>query len=122
MDLSPTASKLDTSLVWFAALAEQAALGVFRRLGLQAILDRNARLSGRLHDALLAHRAGFRPFAPEHRSTIVSVPVADTEAAMTRLRDAGVIASARAGRVRLALHFYNLDEDIDKVAELLAAA
>ena len=37
MDLSPTASKLDASLAWFPALAEQAALGIFRRFGINAL-------------------------------------------------------------------------------------
>jgi selenocysteine lyase/cysteine desulfurase len=122
MDLSPTASKLDTSLVWFAALAEQAALGVFRRFGVEAILDRNARLSRRLHDALLAQGTAFRPFPEAHRSTIVSVPIRDTEAAIARLREAGVVAAARAGRVRLSVHFYNLEEEIDRAAGLLVDA
>lgn len=122
MDLSPTASKLDTSLVWFSALADQGALGVFQRFGIQAILDRNAQLSLRLHDALVAHRSAFQPFPPGHRSTIVSVPVDDTEAAMRRLRTANVVASVRAGRVRLSVHFYNLEEEIDRVAELLGSA
>ena len=31
MDLSRTASKLDVSLAWFPALADQTALGIFRR-------------------------------------------------------------------------------------------
>jgi selenocysteine lyase/cysteine desulfurase len=122
MDLSPTASKLDTSLVWFAALAEQAALGVFRRFGVQALLDRNAQLSRRLHDALAAHGCQWRPFPERHRSTIVSVPVDDSEAIMTRLRQANVVASVRAGRVRLAVHFYNLEEELDRVAELMRGA
>jgi cysteine desulfurase/selenocysteine lyase len=122
MELSTTASKLDTSLVWFAALAEQAALGIFKRFGIQAILERNARLAQRLFDALGARGSLPRPLPEPHRSTIVSVPVRDTEATMARLRGAGVVASARAGRVRLALHFYNLDEEIDRVAELLAGA
>jgi cysteine desulfurase/selenocysteine lyase len=122
MDLSPTASKLDTSLAWFAALADQAALGVFRRFGIEAILDRNAQLSQRLFDALLAQRSGMSLFSDQHRSTIVSVPVKDTEAAMARLRAASVVASVRAGRVRLALHFYNLDEEIDRAVELLSGA
>jgi selenocysteine lyase/cysteine desulfurase len=39
---------------------------------------------------------------------------------MARLRSAGVVASARAGRIRLALHFYNLEEDLDRVAAPLA--
>ena len=69
MDLSPTASKLDTSLAWFAALADQAGLGLFNQLGIRAILERNARLSQRLLDALLANGTSLRPFsgaAPLH--------------------------------------------------------
>ena len=119
MDLSPTASKLDASLAWFPALAEQAALGIFRRFGTAALLDRNARLALRLQDALAAAGSGFRPFTEEHRSTIVSVPVRDTEAVMARFRKANVVASVREGRIRLAVHFYNLDEEIDRVAELI---
>ena len=119
MDLSPTASKLDTSLVWFAALAEQAALKVFTQFGIQALLDRNAQLSGRLYDALTARGSAVSLLPQHHRSTIVSVPVNDTEAAMARLRTAKVVASVRAGKVRLAVHFYNLEEEIDRVAELI---
>lgn len=122
MDLSPTASRLDASLVWFAALADQAAFGVFRRFGTPAMLERNARLSRRLHDALSERSVGFRPFPEAHRSTIVSVPVRDTAATMARLRAAGVVAAAPLGRVRLSVHCYNLEEEIDRVAELLAGA
>jgi selenocysteine lyase/cysteine desulfurase len=122
MDLSPTASKLDTPLPWFAAMAEQASFDIFRRLGIPAILDRNARLARRLHDAVAAHYPGFRPFPEAHRSTILSVPVADAGATMARFRGAGVVASVRAGRVRLSVHFYNLDDEIDRAAKLLAGA
>jgi selenocysteine lyase/cysteine desulfurase len=122
MDLSPTASRLDTSLVWFAALADQAAFGIFGRFGIQALLDRNAQLSRRLHDALIANGCGFTPFPEHHRSTIVTVRVADTAATLARLRAAGVVASAPAGRIRLSVHFYNLDEEIDRAAELLGGA
>jgi len=122
MDLSPTASRLDMSLTWFAALAEQAALGVFRQFGVQAILDRNVQLSRRLHDALADRQSAFRAFPAQHRSTIVSVPVADPDAVIARLRSAGVIASRRAGRIRLSVHFYNLDEEIDRAVELLTSS
>ena len=121
MDLSPTASKLDSSLIWFAALAEQASLGLFRQLGIQAVLDRNAQLSRRLHDALAARCPGFRPFPERHRSNIVSVPIEDADAVMKRLTAANVVAAVRAGRVRLSVHFYNLEEEIDRVGAIVGA-
>lgn len=120
MDLSPTASRLDTSLVWFAALADRAAFGVFERFGIEAILERNAALSRRLHAALAERDLGFRPFPEAHRSTIVTLPAGDLPATMARLKAAGVVASAPAGRIRLSVHLYNLEEEIDRVVELLA--
>jgi selenocysteine lyase/cysteine desulfurase len=120
MDLSPTASKLDTSVIWFAALAEQAALGLFQRFGIASILERNARLSTHLHDALAERYPAFQPFSVENRSTIVSVPFEDSDAVVARLRAANVVATFRAGRVRLAVHFYNLEEELDRVVDLIA--
>lgn len=121
MDLSPTASKFDTSLAWFAALGDDAALGVFTELGVEAVLERNRALTAHLHDALALACPEFVPHAPEHRSTIVSVPVGDDRAVLARLREAGVVAAARAGRVRLSLHFYNQHDDLDQVAGMFAA-
>lgn len=120
MELSPTASKLDSSLVWFVALAEQATRRVFETIGLQTIYERNAMLARRLHDALADRFPAFRDFPEAHRSHVVSVPLTDAPAAMKRLNDAGVVASLRAGRVRLSTHFYNLEEDIDRAVALLA--
>lgn len=119
MHLSQTASKLDVSLAWFAALADQAALGLFGRFGIDGLLERNAQLAKHLQDALAVRCPAFQPFPEEHCSTIVAVPVPDTEAVMARFRQANVIASVRAGRIRLALHFYNLEEELDRVAELI---
>lgn len=121
MELSSTASKLDMSLAWFPARADQAALGVFRTFGITPLLERNAALSQRLYDALVVHGMGTHLFDEAQRSTIFSIPVADTERAMVALKDAGVVASVRAGRVRLAAHFYNREQEIDRVVELLSA-
>ncbi|MFL5494619.1 MAG: hypothetical protein ACJ8DC_09590 [Gemmatimonadales bacterium] len=41
---------------------------------------------------------------------------------MTRLRAANVVASVREGRVRLSVHFYNHEEELDRVAELVGSA
>ena len=67
MDLSPTASKLDASLAWFPALADQAALNVLRRFGIGAVLERNARLALHLQNA----QAGERRVAHESKSPAI---------------------------------------------------
>ncbi|WP_314193348.1 hypothetical protein [uncultured Arthrobacter sp.] len=59
-------------------------------------------------------------FPARHRSSIVSVPVDDPDAVMARLREANVVVSVRAGRIRLATHFYNCEEELDRVAGLIA--
>jgi selenocysteine lyase/cysteine desulfurase len=120
MDLSPTASKLDSSLAWFPALADQAALAVLHRFGIGPVLERNARLALYLRNALEAEGVSFRSFPEPHRSTIISVPVDDPDAVMARLRHANVVVSVRAGSIRLATHFYNLEEELVRVAELIA--
>jgi selenocysteine lyase/cysteine desulfurase len=122
MELSTTASRLDGSLVWFAALADAASLTIFTQFGLKALLDRNAALIARLHDALRARNEALTLFKPESRSTIVSLPVAKPDDTIRRLADANVVASVRAGRLRLGLHFYNTEDEIDRVVDLLYGA
>src|SRR4030095_14580901 len=92
----------------------RAACGILRRCGIQALLERTAELSRRLHDALEANHCAVRPFPQRHRSTILSVPVDDAEAVMARLRAANVVASVRAGRIRLSVHFYNIEGEMGR--------
>jgi selenocysteine lyase/cysteine desulfurase len=121
MELSASASKLDTSLVWFAAIGELATRRVFEQVGLPAIYSRNAALSRRLHDAVASTFPECPLFPEPSRSQIVSIPIANAADVMQRLRDRGVVASLRAGSVRLSTHFYNLEEEIDQTVALLAA-
>ena len=119
MDLSETASKLDTSQAWFPALGDREALGILHRFGLDEVLERNRRLTDHLYAALVERRLLAHPFPAANRSPIVAVPVADLEATAARLAAAGVVVSVRAGRVRLAPHFYNTEADIDFAVRLL---
>lgn len=121
MELSVTASKFDTSQVWFAALAEPHALGILHRFGLSQVYERNRQLITHLYEALTRRQLLKSPFPNANRSTIVSFPIDNPDAAMARLKAAGVVASLRAGRVRLSLHVYNTEDEIDRVMTLVAA-
>jgi selenocysteine lyase/cysteine desulfurase len=68
--------------------------------------------------------AGWTPIdLPEaNRSTIVSVPLGGIEPAhiLAELKRRGVICAARDGSLRLAVRFYNHEEDVDRVATALS--
>jgi selenocysteine lyase/cysteine desulfurase len=124
MNLSATASRFDNSISWLAAIGNQAALAVFDDFGPGAIYARNHELTVQLRAALAG--IGWDPAdLPErNQSTIVSVPVGDTEAArlLSALSGQGVICSARDGNLRLAVHFYNHEDDIERLVTTLVSA
>jgi cysteine desulfurase / selenocysteine lyase len=124
MDLSPTASRFDSSISWLAAIGHQAALTVFDDFGPDRIYARNRELTAALRGAL--RDVGWDPVdLPErHQSTIVSVPLGGLEPAplLAALSDQGVVCSARDGNLRLTIHFYNHEEDIERVARALPSA
>lgn len=70
-----------------------------------------------------ARSAGFRPkvaATPDTRSAIVMLPYGDPAAAVRHLAEAGVVADARPGHVRLSPFFYNLQDDHVAALERLA--
>ena len=122
MDLSTTASRFDNSISWVAAVGNEAALSVFDDFGADAIYGRNRELAALLRASLA--EAGWTPVdLPEtNRSCIVSVPLGDAEPAplLAELKQRGVIAVARDGNLRLAVHFYNHEDDIDQLTGALS--
>ncbi|MGC1206394.1 MAG: aminotransferase class V-fold PLP-dependent enzyme [Ornithinimicrobium sp.] len=122
MELSTTASRFDNSVSWLAAIGNQASLSPFITFGHDAIYERNRELSDLLRVALAD--AGWQPVdLPEaNRSTIVSVPLrgADPVSLIADLKRRGVICSARDGNLRLAVHFYNHEDDIVRLIEALS--
>lgn len=123
MDLSPTASRFDSSISWLAAFGNTAALGIFDDFGPGVIYARNRDLETQLRDALAS--AGWDPadLPAENRSTIVSVPLGDLEPArvVRALSDERVIGSARDGALRLSVHLYNHEDDIDRLVAKLGS-
>ncbi|MCC6314178.1 MAG: aminotransferase class V-fold PLP-dependent enzyme [Thermomicrobiales bacterium] len=111
LTLRPDAARFDVSLAWHAWAGARPSLELL--LGWQgAELDRVWDLSRRLAIGL---------GAPEPTSTIVSVAVADAEAAEAALLEAGVKCAARGGMVRLAPHVYNTEEEIDRAIAAVGA-
>ncbi len=123
MDLSPTASRFDSSISWLAAIGNTAALGVFDDFGPDTVYARNRHLESRLRAALA--RIGWDPLdQPEaNRSTIVSIPLADVDPSrlVRALADDGVVCSARDGALRLSVHLYNHEDDIERLVTALTS-
>lgn len=123
MDLSPTASRFDNSISWLAAIGNEAALTVFEHFGADIIYQRNHELAEQLRGSLA--EIGWRPLAlpDRNRSSIVSVPLerSDPATVVGRLAERGIICSARDGSLRLSIHLYNHEDDIDQLTAALRA-
>jgi len=106
--LAESARRFDTSPAWFNWVATAPALEVINRIGVAAIHEHDVRLANRFREGL-----GL----PPGDSAIVSADAPDAEEAFAR---AGILASARAGRLRASFHVYNTDEDVDAALNALS--
>jgi cysteine desulfurase / selenocysteine lyase len=123
MELSPTASRFDSPIGWFAAMGDEVALRIIEHFGAEAVYARNRELEALLRAGLT--EAGWEPLdlPPENRSTIVAVPLPDHESAplLAHLKEQGIVAAVRDGHLRLSLHFYNHEDDIERLLAALAS-
>ncbi len=107
--LAADARRLDTSPAWFSWVGCAPALELVEEVGVAAIGAHDVGLANRF-------RAGLG-LAPSD-SAIVSADVPD---ARQRLEAAGIVAAARAGRMRASWHLYNTEADVDRVLDVLTA-
>jgi len=100
-----------------------AAVNLLLRCGPPAVEEVVLRLADRLRDELprRGYELVFRPMLPSERSGIASFrhPRMVPAELHTRLREAGVIISLRGDFLRASPHYYNSDEDIDRLLEAL---
>ncbi len=124
MDLSSTASRFDSSISWLAAIGNRAALRVFDDFGPDVVYARNRELETKLRVALARVGWDAVDLPEENRSTIVSVGLGDAEPSrlVSALSDEGIVCSARDGALRLSIHFYNHEDDIERLATALASS
>ena len=106
-------------------LALGASLELLLDAGPAAVEERVLALTERLGKGLAeAGFAVYSPWDPGERSGIVSVlhPRRPAEALAAHLEQRGIRVAHRAGRLRIAPHFYNTEEEVDRVVAELAAA
>jgi len=108
MRLATDARRFDTSPAWVSWVGTAPALQVIEQIGIPVIREHNVRLANRLRTGL-----GL----PPSDSAIVSADIPGAEAKLAR---AGIRASARAGRTRLACHIYTTEQDVDAAVRALA--
>src|SRR5256885_15308093 len=100
-----------------------AAINLLLRAGPPAVEEAVLRLADRLRDELPSrgYELVLKPTLPSERSGIVSFrhPRMVPAELHTRRRDAGVIISLRGDFLRASPHYYNSDEDLDRLLEAL---
>ena len=106
--LAEDARRFDVSPAWHSWVGQARSLELVTEVGLHAL---------HAHAVGLAERFRASVGAPPGDSAIVSLAASDQAAA--RLRSAGIVASVRAGRLRLSFHVHNTFEDADRAAEAL---
>lgn len=105
VDLAPDARRFDVSPAW------QAFVGAAPALELFASLD-PAQLHAHATGLAASFREGLGLAAPERASAIVAWDDPDG-CELSRLTTAGITASGRSGRARVAFHVFNDEDDVD---------
>ena len=103
-----------------AVHAQLGGLDVLDEIGLDAVFAAVRELADDL--VARAAEAGLRPkvaVQPAGRSAIIMIPVADPQAKVRRLAEAGIVADARPGHVRLSPFFYNTPDDHQRAIDVL---
>ncbi|WP_112243419.1 aminotransferase class V-fold PLP-dependent enzyme [Kribbella monticola] len=108
--LAASARRLDLSPAWHCWLAAAPALELLRDVGNRALYEHSIGLAERF-------RAETGLKAPAFASAIVSASADDEVPAL--LEKAGIVASFRAGRLRLGFHLSTTDQDVDHAAAVL---
>jgi selenocysteine lyase/cysteine desulfurase len=123
LDWSPTASRFDTGTPPIMnAYVARAGMEMINAIGVGAIRSWLEVLGRRLIDGGRAR--GFTLLGTDDMSSKTATTafvVDDSHAVEAKLRERGVIASARGPVIRLSPHFYSTIEDVDAALDALAA-
>ena len=115
-----TARKFETATVHFQGAFElKAALDYLNGVGMDRIEEQVLRLSSRVWQGM--KDLGLELFTPPGpRSGIVTCVVDDGQAVGQHLKENGIVASINVGReLRISPHFFNTEEEIDRLLSVL---
>ncbi|GAA1991485.1 aminotransferase class V-fold PLP-dependent enzyme [Microbacterium pumilum] len=111
VELASDATRFDVSPAWQAFVGAEPALELFASLDQQELHDHAVGLAARFRERMDLPR-------PSRASAIVTW--ADSDGCdLARLQAAGITASGRAGRARVAFHVFNGEADVDVAAAAL---
>ncbi|MFN8574094.1 MAG: aminotransferase class V-fold PLP-dependent enzyme [Gemmatimonadaceae bacterium] len=124
LDWSPKASRFDAGTPpLFSAYVSRAAMQWLQGVGADAIHAWTQHLSQRVIDG--ARSRGLKVHGPadaQPKAPTTAIECEDSHAVEHALREHGVIGSARGPVIRLAPHFYNTEEDVDRALDATAGA
>ncbi|MGV8896124.1 MAG: aminotransferase class V-fold PLP-dependent enzyme [Rhodoglobus sp.] len=109
MNLAPAARRFDVSPAWQAWIGAEQSIALFAGLDIGEVWARTSGLGDALCDGL-----GI----PQQHQAIVSWPDPEGDD-LTKLIDAGIRASGRAGRLRASFHLWNTEADVEAVLTTL---
>jgi selenocysteine lyase/cysteine desulfurase len=95
-----------------------AGLGIVLDTGVDAIASHVAGLAGRLIAG--CRELGAKVLVPEGRGPLICIRSTDAPALVQALGAERIVASERDSSLRISLHLYNVDEDVDAVLAALA--
>jgi cysteine desulfurase/selenocysteine lyase len=116
-----SSEKYEGGMVVFPSLyAMQASISLMEEIGPAVIEQRVLKLAGEVRRQMLALGAELypreAPFLPS-QIVLAKLPGVDVSTFAKQLQNEGIIVSARKGYLRVSAHFYNDEQDIEKLAE-----
>ena len=123
LDWGEGARRLDTGTPpIMEAYVARAGMAWLREIGLESIEAWTRTLGARCVEG--AQQRGLTvlgPTDPDRRAPTTAIACEDSHGAEATLREQRIIASARGPAIRLAPHFYNTTDDVDRALDALAA-
>jgi len=117
LSLSKTASRFEAgspSILSFAGAAES--MRILLDFGIENVNERILALTDHLIDNIKDLKLGLQtPEEKQNRSGIVNFRIKNPQKIAKKLEEKGIIISARANGIRVSPHFYNTEEEIDRL-------